>query len=179
MSIKLQTCQKFTWLIAIDAKTPDNMLTKIMAFTPENTELTIIRNDKFLRTVSHAAPYILTTRLDNDDILLPWAIGAIQDNINKKMDVEVLDLYGYQYDGHHPDGNALYYTSGRNRPNSPFLSVWEKNTGEKLKTCFYTNHTNMPDYFPARMILPTMPCYIQNIHQDCSMNKITGKPIMQ
>lgn len=169
-SIRNQTEQDFTWIIGLDAKTPKRAEKKIQKLATFNTIVTPQEIKEFFisKVVKGVkTEWIITSRLDNDDFLDPEYVETIQDNFRGKT--EVLDVQGVQWEVK----TNKFYTSGRKRPNSPFLSLVE--TREDVKTCYHTNHTNMPDVFPARMIDKVL--YTQVIHDGCLMNKVLGEPI--
>lgn len=170
-SLTLQNNPNFIWIVGIDKQTPVEDRAFIRGFVDIKvvfceSEIKEFFLSKILPTVKQ--PYIITTRLDNDDRLRRTVIQTIQENFRKKT--EILDLYGRQLD---EDTNQEFETN-RTRPNSPFLSLVEPNSPD-AKTCFHCNHTNMVDHFPSRFIGDeNQYYYLQIIHDHCSMNKVSG-----
>jgi len=170
-SVKAQTNQDFTWIIAIDPKTPKRDFKRIQKVNTFNSVVCSEYPPDFLRKIAKniKQEWIITSRLDNDDLLEPDYIKEIQDNFKGKL--EVLDVKGRQLEV----SSGKYYETGRDRPNSPFLSLIEPNND--LKTCFYCNHTTMDEKFDSRLINKQL--YVQVIHQENVCNKIKGKLIEQ
>jgi len=130
--------------------------------------------------------WLLTTRFDNDDILLPEFVEKVQDYIinSSKIGIlhtEIIDVMGVQWDMI----NNKWHDSRRNVFNSPFLSLIENTKkshsfyqvgpGEvpiMVKTCMYCSHARMTSYFPASRIEQEL--YIMCIHDRNLGNKIVG-----
>ena len=76
-SVAMQSCKEFTWIIYFDNETPDEFrdrvdaLRKLAPFTPYYTDL--FDSGGWARsvreTLTSMPPWLLTTRLDNDDAL--------------------------------------------------------------------------------------------------------------
>ncbi len=154
---------EFIWIIYMDKRTPNRWLQEII-------------NDCRI-WVMHDHPntykpdgWTITTRLDNDDILLPGAIKAIQKRA--KEEERVLDLKYHQlYQG-------VLYSSGterdgweRPRPNSPFLSLVSKE-----KNCYARPHSKMPQDFDCRFASNKVLAHMV-IHDNNLGNKIVGRKI--
>lgn len=174
-SLKNQVCKNYKLYIFIDEKTPeyqiDILLNKINDFLEESKfEITTGHPIKYIQDLDLDSEYIITSRIDNDDEYTPNFIKSIQDCFNEEE--EVLDVIGIQLDVI----NSKKYTSGRSIPNSPFVSLVEKNI-KPIKTVFCKQHSHMPKFFKNRFVDNKEPLYIQNIHDNNIMNKIVGKPI--
>ena len=170
-SIHNQTTNNFIWIIGIDPKTPEEEKKRIQSYGTIDTVITNREIADFVRT--NVAPFInkewiVTQRLDNDDRLEDRCVEEIQSQLREVE--EVIDIDGRQLDLN----TGKYYTSGRKRPNSPFLTLCERNDGE-VKTCFFRAHSNMGETFKARKIEKQL--YIQVIHEGCLMNKLIGTEI--
>lgn len=169
-SVQNQSCKGFNWIVGIDAKTPDKEKELIMQLCPFGTITVTKEISQFF--IEQVAPklntdWVITQRLDNDDILEVNCVKEIQAAFEEKE--EVIDINGRQLDL----ATGIYYSSGRERPNSPFLSLVERN--KDVKTCFYREHSNMLDSFPSRRIEKNL--YVQVVHDGCLMNKIKGNEI--
>jgi glycosyltransferase involved in cell wall biosynthesis len=174
-SLKNQTCKNFKLIIFVDSKTPNNILQELENLTKiylnsedfsisEENPIEKIKNTKF------ESEFIITSRIDNDDEYFEKFVETIQNSFREK--VELIDTIGIQYD----NLNNKKYTSGRTRPNSPFISLIER-TNCEVKTVFYKQHTKMLNYFESRFVDIKEPLYKQNIHDNNITNKIIGFPI--
>lgn len=163
-SVMNQTCKDFEWIIAIDGATPFRWYRKLMSH--ERVIIVYTQPHQTLRYFDHEAEWLITTRLDNDDILHPDFVAKIQaqfDETTKLIDVH----YEAVKDG-------VHYQSGRTRPNSPFLSLIEP-WGENVMTALGRPHTVMCEQYPA-VWLPDVLAY-QMIHDRNVSNKINGRPV--
>ncbi len=178
-----QTCKDFTWLLAFSRKTPKNVIDRYKNL--RNIQIIYEYPKHFLqRTYKNEG--LLTTRLDNDDILLPTFVEKVQERVKESTKqgsyrTEIIDVMGVQWD---MIGNK-WYDSGRNMPNSPFLSLFENTKKpylschigfelikEKVKTAMYCSHTKMIWHFPAYRIPEELA--IMCIHDRNIGNKIVG-----
>ena len=140
-SIMKQTNRNFTWLMAFDLNTPERF-TRLYDYC-DKIEVCFEQPHLFLRNQEPEAEWLITTRLDNDDIIEPHFIDEIQRQF--RAETEIIDVDYIKTDF------RFKAPSFRKRPNSPFLSLiekWEKN----IITAMGYPHSTMPDYFPARKI---------------------------
>ena len=174
-SVMKQTCQDFVWLLAFSKKTDPLILKRY-------------RNLKNIQIISEypadwarnnfKGGWLITSRLDKDDILEPNYIEEVQKRFRNKT--ELIDVDGVQWDMR----VNKWYDSGRITNNSPFISLIE-NTKEQylstqpgfgeikgIKTAMYCSHTKMISHFPSDKILK--PLFVQCIHNDNISNKIVG-----
>ena len=125
--------------------------------------------------------WIITTRLDNDDIILPTFIEKIQAQFNERF--LLVDTDGYQLDLR----TGKHYDVARRSNNSPFISLIER-TGEvwnsmdgktiitdQVKTAMWCNHTNMELHFPSMKIPERL--YKMVIHGRNIANRIIGREL--
>lgn len=162
-SVVNQRCGNFRWIISIDPKTPNRYFKKISSMTNYNSIITTREVRDFMKVnvdIMSKKEWVITTRLDNDDILDKDFVKVVQDEF--KGVEEVIDVRGWHYDGQRK------VESVRRRANSPFLSLVENRKG--METCLCHPHTDMPDYFDSRLIDKRL--YTQVIHDDCLMNKM-------
>lgn len=178
-----QTCKDFTWLLAFSQKTPLDVINRYKNL--RNIKIIYEYPVEYLRR-TYKKEWLLTTRLDNDDILLPTFVEKLQGFVKKKLkakkyDTEIIDVMGVQWDMI----NNKWYDSGRNTPNSPFLSLFENTKlpclsnnpsigliKEQIKTAMYCSHTKMIWHFVASRI--EEPLAIMCIHDRNIGNKIVG-----
>jgi len=155
----------FEWRISVDRRTPGVWLGRMA-------------NDKRIRlSLDHPKEFrsegwTITTRLDNDDLLFPGAVKAIQDAFEPRT--LVVDLKYYQLYG------GKLYTSGRNEdnwerpnPNSPFLSLIEH--GAK-KTCYARPHSKMIEDFDSKFASNDVyACMV--VHENNLGNSVVGREV--
>lgn len=86
-SVLRQTNQDFTWIVAVDKKTPKRQLKHIRTILPNNAQVIEISDlneiSEFIMSDAGDAQYTLTTVLDNDDMFREDAIEAIQTMIHR------------------------------------------------------------------------------------------------
>lgn len=168
-SLEAQTNKDFILILSIDALTP-------VEFQKEIAELLntysfkflgcTVQPREFIKTLKIEREWMITSRIDNDDEYYPNFIETIQKSFQAKS--EVLDVKGVQFDG------KDYYKTNRRYPNSPFLSLVEPST--QRKTAHYRSHTSMNKFAPARFV-SNETLYIQHIHENNVINKISGDKI--
>lgn len=181
-SIMKQTCKDFTWLLSFSQKTPQNVINKYKNL--RNIRVIYEYPVDYLRK-TYKKDWLLTTRFDNDDILLPGFVEKVQYHVKKSTKVgsfrtEVIDVLGVQWD---MKANK-WYDSGRNMYNSPFLSLFENTKKpflschvgfgiiEGIKTAMYCSHTKMIQHFSACRIED--PLAVMCIHDRNISNSIVG-----
>ena len=173
-SLKKQTNQHFQFVVGIDENTPDNFKDAIELITNKHLSRSSFKIVKqlpqvYLNDLNITSEWVITSRIDNDDAYSKDFIKTIQDNF--RAETEVLDVYGVQID----ENSGKRYTSGRFKPNSPFLSLVERNKGELL-TAFDKSHSTMIEKYSARFA-GGQPLSIQYIHDRNISNKIQGLEI--
>lgn len=173
-SLNKQTCLDFKFIVFVDNKTPDKHRKEIFNLincTLKNVkwEISEQKIETFLKNLKINTDFIITSRIDNDDEYLPNFVKTVQESFNRRE--EVIDVKGLQYDLI----NNKKYTSGRETPNSPFISLVEKNG--TIKSVYYCSHTNMCKNFKCRFADNVGYQYIQNIHDNNIKNKIIGKKL--
>lgn len=158
--IKDQTNQNFKWIIL-----SNNELNIKNA-----TCMSLGNLHKYIKKLDYE--YLITTRLDNDDFLLPEYINSIQAFIGKRILEEnpilLIDTLGYRLD----ERNNAFYKDKlySNIFSSPFISLIEKK-GHELKSHVYTyEHGGMCRRFPSVIVDKIL--WLQIIHNtNLAMNK--------
>jgi hypothetical protein len=164
-SIKSQTCQDFTWILAFDGLTKLSIFNEIEL--PDNAITCVTQPHLYLRECVKEADWIITSRFDNDDYYEPDFVEVVQKSF--RFEREVIDIDYKVVD----EKTGKFYTSNRWRANSPFLSLCEP--WENIVTAMGHPHSEMPNYYPAEK-LPG--CHaVQVIHGGNVCNKIKGKEI--
>jgi hypothetical protein len=149
-SIQGQSCQDFKWLVLFDKNTLASHLNQIEEFTNKYPNFFPVYSEtgakekvrKCLADAIHSlskskTPYILTTRIDNDDAFHKDLIREVQ--LYYKMNQVECFLnfnYGFQYDVVNCVAVKIRYE------NNHFLSLLEKKDPD-LKTVIFHNHSHI------------------------------------
>lgn len=167
-----QTNRQFVWLVFVDHLSPDWFRQEIEelgkgifetvyvegAFTPETVSLEV--------SARADTPYILTTRIDNDDAVAKDFIEAIQ-RCFECQDFEFLNLVsGAQYAA----GKAYLRPYTKN----PFLTLVEKASDTPPSTVFVEHHFRVDEKGPVRNVRTSHPMWLQVIHGGNVLNEIVG-----
>lgn len=163
-SVLGQTCQDFTWVLQFDPQTPVEILDRYK--TTSNVEIIQEPIADYFAQVKREKPFLLTSRLDNDDALHQSYIEAVQSCFAEKT--QLLDSRGLQFDR----SRDRFHTDGRRKPNSPFLTLIEKLDGDP-KTVHYADHAKMRRHFPARRLKQRLWCQV--VHETNLLNRIRGR----
>jgi hypothetical protein len=191
-SVMLQTNSNFTWLLAFDKKTPDWILSKYATF-PRIKVIFEYPADWLRRELSEVfygyglpGDWLITSRLDNDDIILPEYIETVQSYFDETF--KLVDVDGVK----HVLSNGNEYSLARKSNNSPFISLIEQvgvpwlsisdNPEEKrlidlpVKTVYYCSHSKMEWHFPSVKSPKKLAKML--IHDRNIINKIEGNEIL-
>ncbi len=194
-----QTCKDFTWLLFFDSETPPEFDGFI-----ENQKsykfIEICRSDgindfyagyfdEIKKRLPENAGWIITTRIDNDDVLHRDAVKTIQLNFEEKHKYLISLASGYILNT--ADNRMSHYFY----PMSPFISLIE-NTGNSPSGVFEKGHTKWdelrlfvfreiwheffrPGKRKSRFILKR-PMWIQIVHgENVSNSFIRGLPVLR
>ena len=162
-SVQTQSCKDFTWIIAFDPETDPAVISKYDYL--DNVEICYEQPHEYLRKKQPEAEWVITTRIDNDDRMHPNFVKRIQERFNHKTKIVDVDYYAYDI------FRDAYYTSGRPRNNSMYLSLIEPWT-HGIVTAMGHHHSTMPDYYETEKI-ETVLVY-QTLHGRNIANKING-----
>lgn len=163
-SVSRQTCQNFTWVMQFDPQTPVEILDRYK--TRSNVEIIQEPIADYFAGLKLKEPFLLTSRLDNDDALHEGYIEAVQSCF--AGETQLLDTRGFQFDR----GRHRFHTDGRRKPNSPFLTLIEKLEGPP-KTVHFVDHAKMRRHFPARRLKQRLWCQV--VHETNLLNRIRGQ----
>ncbi len=165
-SVLEQTNQNFTWLLSFDQRTPKDVIDRYKGLD----NITIIHEPipDHLNKIDVQEKFIITSRIDNDDCYNIHFVDFIQKQFNGTS--KLIDTQGIQY----VEASGTFYTSGRKRPNCPFLSLIEERR-DSIKSVLYTKHHLMPKFYKVKMVKKVLWCQI--IHQSNLKNDIRGKPL--
>lgn len=191
-------CEKgFTWLVFFDKDTPHTCLDYITEWSKYDFFKPVIVNginefDKsytqIVLKMAKNTEWIITSRIDNDDVFHRCSIRDIQDAfINKDKQLIAL-ASGYVLDMNSLKLAHYYYFK------SPFLSIIERNSNETFVGIYKYKHTlwpNLPINF-SKMIrgkysnsnenlpiyLLDKPYWIQLIHNNLQNTFYRGLPVI-
>lgn len=180
-SLRNQTCQDFTWVLTGPAGTETLDLTGI-----DHLVLDLPAPDDFDRTtylmqelVSKLAADldkgtpVVSTRLDNDDMLLPTYVEDVQARVADLGRVPLLlDAPGFRVDLRFGKVYRDTFYAPRNVP-SPFISLLERKVARRCRvaSAFYDQHSYMRHHFPFEHL--SRPGWVQLIH---GSNKVMSRP---
>ena len=172
----LSQTEDFKWVIAFDQRTPQAMVDYIC----DDERMIPFYGDIRNVTLDVSTPFVITSRLDNDDIYLPGAIKAIQECFVPQ--IYVIDMDYEQFDSNtgerYTSGNKAKKQRYRLLNNGPFLSLIEPS--ERVMTCYCRPHTFLIDGYPfedRKKAIPSTKIGVYArmiIHSENMMNKITG-----
>jgi hypothetical protein len=152
-SVRQQRTQSFTWLVVLDPETPERFRDEIAGLLPVNAEIAYAR-DVHLADLSQGdgTPFewpdveiLVTSRVDNDDLLLPGYISAIQSSVEPAPCV--IDSLGWVYD---VDGGAARVPNFDGTAGSMFVTLVE--TERPFKTVMAFTHYGIVEVFPTKLI---------------------------
>jgi len=166
-SMRAQSNQRFTWLVLLDAGTPQTFRDRISAcaawpnFVPCYTDAIMsvdsfqaIRRDLISRHVGNPE-YLITTTLDNDDAVHTDYIATIQ----RQFDCQHYEFVNF------PHGFVLDYAGRKlyrkHDTSSPFVSLIERM--ENFTTVWLASHRELPRFGPMRQV-QVPPMWLQVVH---------------
>lgn len=179
-TIVAQTCQDFHWVIYCDINTSFIKKTQI-------EESVRMLPDVMIRFVAHqgemmsdlrklisgsTTPYVITTRLDNDDGLGQNLIQNVQGHF-KEVDKLLLNpIHGIIY-----DINEKVMTRMRNSKQNHYTSLVEKNKNpEELLTVLGFPHDNPPPGVVIENIAGDR-AWLKIIHEKNIKSQLKGRPV--
>jgi|26BtaG_2_1085354.scaffolds.fasta_scaffold00119_13 hypothetical protein len=168
-SVENQTNQKFYWCILFDTQTPSVYKEKIEHIATKGTNIYPLFIDGFKSLQSALIEfitsqlnkndkYIITTRLDNDDIIHKDFIDTIQ-SLSVQKDKTIIDLIeGYQVSINNKETDLRAYRSQYN----PFISLVE--SVRDFKTVISKDHNDWKS-LDNIITYDSKPMWIQLIHK--------------
>lgn len=147
-SMQQQTVKTFTWLVYFDVETPDDFKKRITVLHSKFSNFKPIYVSSFrafedelpkhIQTYTMGnSPYVLTTRLDNDDCFHRDAIKVIQRHF-KPIDLSIIDLkHGLSLQIH----NGFKLSLKKNSSSGPFITLIEQlKPHHHLLTVYHREH---------------------------------------
>lgn len=146
-SVLEQTNRKFTWLIYFDPETPPGILEQIQFLRNSDikTEFIFIEDfsgmleDLNQRIKSSSAPFVITTRLDNDDVIANSFIDDIQISFIPQHATIINFTMGYEY-----NIRKKILTKWNTRLKNQFISIIEKRDAQDVKSIYGFPHWRLP-----------------------------------
>ena len=175
-SIARQTCKDFSWLVFFDAATDSSWRDRIEATASSAGFRPVFLDEPFTGRAAATAisaaglddsPFLITSRVDNDDALAPHFIGTVQ-HAFRPRDLEFVNLpLGYQL-----SERRVYL-----RPYlaSSFASLVERVTDDPLRTVHFTEHHLIGRHALRQVWSP--PAWLQVVHGDNLANEVRGIPV--
>lgn len=167
-----QSSSQFLWLVFLDDLSPHWFRQEIEKDARGRFETVYVTGDFTSATVSDAVaartdtPYILTTRVDNDDAVSRDFVQTIQ-KCFQRQDFEFINLVnGAQYAG----GKAYLRPYTKN----PFLSLVESVGAATPETVFVEHHYRVDERGPVRNVRTAHPMWLQVIHGGNVLNEVVG-----
>jgi hypothetical protein len=174
-SVAGQKGADFHWLVFFDAASPAWLREKIATYGPVITPIYVdgeatdqaiadlVRSTGLVRT-----PYLLTTRLDNDDALAESHMARVEGAFNYQEKEFIEFPFGLQsYRGH------LYHVYW---PSNPFLSLIEKvQSGNRFTTVLCVPHNRVRSAGPVKTIWGSAQ-WLQVLHGSNLLNALRGWP---
>jgi hypothetical protein len=174
-SVAGQRGTEFQWLVFFDAESPAWFKTKISTYEPLvrpiyidglATDEVIVR--KVLETGLVSSPYLVTTRLDNDDAISDDHLASVQ-RAFRRQDREFITFpFGLQ--SFHDHLYNVYW------PSNPFLSLIEKvGDNGQLTTVFCVAHDRLGEANRSKRVLRSSK-WLQVLHDSNHANALRGWP---
>ncbi len=175
-SLKAQTEKNFTWLVFFDSSTPEIFREVISRLDNEFSSFTPVYIDgmtEFLPSIvkeikaRQTQPYIITSRLDNDDSLHQDYIKEVQSEFSEQ-DFMVIDFI----DGFTLQVEPTVRFAKRSHVHNPFVSLIEKS--ENFKTIW--THERHGRWSNVKQVTPVRykPMWMSVIHMENKANSFYG-----
>ena len=176
-SIKNQTCRDFTWIVLFDCATPNSFKERIAVWQKECPQFVpiyvepkrgweyarIFREEVICRLPTQEfRGRVLTTYLDNDDMLSICFVDDLQHRVQSLSDGTFLYYTeGYQLFTDHKYLMKIYY------PRNHFVSVVESEDPTRVKTIYgYGSHYYIDKIKGAKIeYVKDLPMWCQVIHE--------------
>jgi hypothetical protein len=181
-SVYQQTQQNFQWIIYCDSQADQNQITRIRETISylSNTQIRLVATHGEMLTdlrllVSQAeTPYVITSRLDNDDALGQSYIETIQASFTEQDKVLLHADEGITY-----DVTRHVATRMRSKTYNHFTSLIETTTrpGDML-TVYGFHHTDIPSPVVVKHITDGYH-WMKIIHERNVRSRLKGIPIFQ
>jgi uncharacterized protein (UPF0297 family) len=175
-SVAGQTNQNFEWILYFDTNTKEVYKNRIISLVANHSNINVFFVDampafepELLKYIAHGTkgiPYLITTRIDNDDSIHVDFINEVQKQFDKQ-DYRAIDfIKGYSL-----QIEPIYILGKKEQLFNPFISLIEKN--ENPKTAFYQEHRLWKRDKKVTQI-GERRLWLSIIHQRNKVNKFDG-----
>lgn len=142
-SVKAQTNQNFQWLLYFDTNTKEIYQNRVLELVANQPNFKVFFVDampafypallNYIENDAESKPYIITSRIDNDDSIHKDFIDEVQKHFNQQ-DYRAIDFIS----GYTLQIEPNYILGNKEQLFNPFISLIEKN--ESPKTAIYQDH---------------------------------------
>ncbi len=181
-SVQGQTSRDFTWLIYCDTHTSDDIIRQIKSITSQLPNVEVHLVDGFDEMVSHLrtrcsdspTPFVITSRLDNDDAIGIQYIETIQRNFSsQEMVINLLGGINYHV-------SRKLMTHLRHKEHNHFSSVVEKiQDNVPLRTIMGFSHLHPPELVVVKNVFLKYAFWITLHPQNAAPRNNRGWPVMR
>lgn len=162
-SVKNQTCKNFKWLVIFDSRTPKEFIDKINSYRqldfyePLFVEVGFSLKDYIDELIEHSSGQFISSRLDNDDAILPNYVEEVQQKAAKiyPKDKYITSPINYRYDA--KDKTLTTYRLKKNH----FIS--------RTGNVFEVNQNHMPSN-PAEYVVIPGAYTVEVVHESNLLN---------
>jgi hypothetical protein len=167
-----QTNKDFRWLVLCDSFSPDWFRAEIQRMAGGVFEPVFLEGAFNAAAASGIvvercdSPYVITTRLDNDDAVARDFVDEIQHCFRGQTSEFVNLVNGAQY-----SKRKVYL---RPYTQNPFCSLIEEISNKAPATVFISHHYAIQDYAPVRNVATKHPMWLQIIHEGNLLNEVVG-----
>jgi hypothetical protein len=142
-SVAAQTCKNFKWLLYFDTTTPDKYRQQVEQLVSGHPNIEVFYIDgmpsfypaiqKYIEKRSDKIPYLITSRIDNDDVIHRDFIATVQKAFKSQsyMLVDIIKGYSLQI-------KPTVMLGKKEHIFNPFLSLIEKNVNPQ--TVWFNDH---------------------------------------
>ena len=147
-SVLQQTKKNFTWMIFLDSNTDAGYLKRLDKVLDQASNVQKIFVDDFHGMLSYlrdsiqqaSTPYVMTSRLDNDDMISQDYIESAQ-NLFKPVHQMVLNFIS----GFELDLKNRYIKYWSDRPKNQFITLIEDKSKQNILSIYGFPHYSLPD----------------------------------
>lgn len=173
-SVATQTNKNFEWLVFFDASTKPkyrNIIEKLQLQFNGFSPIYVDGMDTFFPSIQEIikncnTPYLITSRLDNDDCLSKYYVESVQNHFTKQdfLALDFVNGYTMQIGKQFKLGKKLHAFN-------PFISLIEKN--DNPMTVWSKNHAEWKHESRIK-IISNRPIWMSIIHLENKVNEFTG-----
>ena len=175
-SLLMQSEQNFTWLVFFDITTPvkyRSIISQLQQQFPNFMPIFIDGMDEFYQQTKReikqrlTQPFVITSRLDNDDSLHKNYIKEVQSHFNQQafMAIDFVDGYTLQIE-------PYVRFAKRSHTHNPFLSLIESSA--HFKTVWFINRHGQWSKIKQLTSVRHKPMWMSVIHMENKVNEFLG-----